>query len=40
VSPFAVPMSPIMYFALFSLWVIIGVVISVRSFSRNPICKI
>lgn len=34
--PFVFPISPVMYFALFSLWVVIGILIAVRSFSRNP----
>jgi hypothetical protein len=39
-NPFVFPISPIMYFALISLWVVMGIIISIRSVSRNPICKI
>jgi hypothetical protein len=35
VNTFIFPISSIMYFALFSLWVAIGIVISIRSFPRN-----
>jgi hypothetical protein len=38
VSHFVFPISHIMYFALFSLWVVMGIVISIRSFSRNLPC--
>jgi hypothetical protein len=34
-SPFVFSISHMMYFALFSLWVVIGVLIFIRSFSRN-----
>ena len=32
------PIPTPMYFTLFSLWVVIGLLISIRSFSRNPPC--
>ena len=35
VYTFVFPISHVMYFALFSLWVVMGIVISSRSFSRN-----